>query len=377
MFNPETGQWVNVNLGMGLGMYPFAPFMPGMRPDFYPNHMGFRGRGGFRGRARGRGGFRGGYRGRGGGPSSYDHGHHDYDEYDDSYDYKRNRDRDLKRRDYRKRSRSNSRSRSMHAFISTSAFFLLSFFLSFSGRSRNIRRRSRSDSHNKSRSGSMFTLTRQSLFQSLFNNNHFQVDLAIVAAPDQIVDDHIQTQNGHVHILTQNTHIRMVKNPNWYPRFVEVDHHHHIGQNHLAVREIIVHGQNVDHLIVDRKASIPQKYHHVIRTIDQSIRNQNVIAARIANIIQLEKVDKQVRDIHDQDHILNVVRTKEKNQQLPKQILIIDHQKNIHQNHVQTLLIALNFNRQNVRHAALRPKKNGTRFHLKPIYHFLQFRIFK
>lgn len=60
MFNPETGQWVNMNIGMG--MYPFAnPFFSGapmMRPEFFPQQMGaYRGfRGGYRGRfPRGRG----------------------------------------------------------------------------------------------------------------------------------------------------------------------------------------------------------------------------------------------------------------------------------------------------------------------------------
>lgn len=104
VFNPETGQWINVNLGMGLGMYPFAPFIPGMRPGYFPPQMmPYRGRGGFRTRNRGRG--RGSFRGRSGN-SSYDYTKGDYDGYKDDYDYKR------KRRDYRQRSRSRKSSRS-------------------------------------------------------------------------------------------------------------------------------------------------------------------------------------------------------------------------------------------------------------------------
>lgn len=111
VFNPETGQWVNMSMGMGMGMgmYPYAPFYPGapmMRPDFFPQQYPMRGRGGYRGRGlppRGRG--RSSYRGRGGGGGSYDYGRN-YDNYEDrdgDYDYKRRRNRD------RRRSRSNSR----------------------------------------------------------------------------------------------------------------------------------------------------------------------------------------------------------------------------------------------------------------------------
>lgn len=109
MFNPETGQW----MGMSMGMYPYPPFIapltaPMVRPDYYPNPMMYRGyRGGPRGRyPRSRG--RGSYRGRGG----YHDGDYKYenDEYDDGHDHRR------------KYSRSRSRSRYVskaEKFVST------------------------------------------------------------------------------------------------------------------------------------------------------------------------------------------------------------------------------------------------------------------
>lgn len=90
MFNPETGQWMGMS--MGMGMYPYPPFLaplsaPMVRPDYYQNPMSYRGyRGGPRGRyPRSRG--RGSYRGRGG----YHDGDYKYenDGYDDSYDHRR------------------------------------------------------------------------------------------------------------------------------------------------------------------------------------------------------------------------------------------------------------------------------------------------
>lgn len=105
VFNPETGQWLNMGIGMGMGMgmgmYPYPPqFFPpvAVRPDYFPNAgmpYPFRGGGGgnYRGRfPRGRG--RGNYRNRGNYNSynsNYDNGYDDYDSYDH------------KRRDYRKR----------------------------------------------------------------------------------------------------------------------------------------------------------------------------------------------------------------------------------------------------------------------------------
>lgn len=58
MYNPESCQWMGMN--MGMGMYPYPPYFPHMpRPDYYPNPMAYRG---FRGlrplrypRLRGRG----------------------------------------------------------------------------------------------------------------------------------------------------------------------------------------------------------------------------------------------------------------------------------------------------------------------------------
>lgn len=121
VFNPETGQWVN--MAMGMGMYPYPPFFPGgpmIRPDFFPHQYPMRGRGGYRGYRGGpRGRGRGAYRGRGGGPS-YDYGNRnydDYDEHDDDYDYKRRRNRD-----HRRKSRSESRSSSSRSMF---ALFIL------------------------------------------------------------------------------------------------------------------------------------------------------------------------------------------------------------------------------------------------------------
>lgn len=88
MFNPETGQW----MGMSMGMYPYPPFFaplsaPMVRPEYFQNPMSYRGyRGGPRGRyPRSRG--RGSYRGRGG----YHDGEYKYenDGYDDGHDHRR------------------------------------------------------------------------------------------------------------------------------------------------------------------------------------------------------------------------------------------------------------------------------------------------
>lgn len=96
VFNPDTGQWLN----MGMGMYPYpAQFFPPpahlVRPEYFHNAVmpyPFRGSN-YRGRfPRSRG--RGGYRGRGNYNSHNSHYDNGYDDYD-SYDHKR--------RDYRKR----------------------------------------------------------------------------------------------------------------------------------------------------------------------------------------------------------------------------------------------------------------------------------
>lgn len=94
MYNADSGQWMPV--------YPYAtPFFAPthlVRPDMYPGPgmAPFPYRGGYRGRfprIRGRGGK---FRGRGG-YYSYDSKYKNgYDDYDDSYDYKR-------RRNHRKR----------------------------------------------------------------------------------------------------------------------------------------------------------------------------------------------------------------------------------------------------------------------------------
>lgn len=97
MYNPETGQWMNMNMNMGMGVYPFFPPTHLIRPDFFPNHVmpyptSYRGTG-YRGRFM-RGRNRGGYRGRGG-YHGYDENYKNgYDDYD--VDHKR-------RREYRKR----------------------------------------------------------------------------------------------------------------------------------------------------------------------------------------------------------------------------------------------------------------------------------
>lgn len=94
IFNPETGQWINV--GMGMYQYP-GPFFPAphmVRPDLFPNavmpysnypYNSYRGR-----FPRGRG--RGAFRGRGG-YNPYSGGYKNgYDDYEDTYDHKRRRD---------------------------------------------------------------------------------------------------------------------------------------------------------------------------------------------------------------------------------------------------------------------------------------------
>lgn len=93
VFNSESGQW------MPLYPYPAPFFAPThlVRPDMFPGPgmAPFPYRGGYRGRfprgGRGRGNNK--FRGRGG-YYSYDSNYKNgYDDYDDSYDYKRRRDR--------------------------------------------------------------------------------------------------------------------------------------------------------------------------------------------------------------------------------------------------------------------------------------------
>lgn len=91
MYNPETCQWMGMN--MGMGMYPYPPFFAPMhRPEYYPNPMAYRGYRGVRGarypRARGRGV---GGRGRGG-YQSHEGDYNRYDNYEsDHYDQRRSK----------------------------------------------------------------------------------------------------------------------------------------------------------------------------------------------------------------------------------------------------------------------------------------------